>query len=216
VRSANAVIAGVARIDDSHWWERGLSYKFIYMLQPSEVDAIISDVLRGDNGAFRPLMRDNSLWLRSYIAAHVHHLDVVDDLAQEVFIAAFRHLGDFRRGEDFRAWLRGMARKKIYEYFRNSSRHLKAMGRFHEEVARVMESRLEHAVSADDSRSVEVLMHCIKSLPDRMRRVVHAGLDGDKPRDLAQEMKTTVGAVYRLHYRANQLLRQCVQKVLVE
>jgi RNA polymerase sigma-70 factor, ECF subfamily len=186
------------------------------MLQTSEVDAIISDILRGDTSAFRLLMRDNSLWLRSYIAAHVHQLDVVDDLAQEVFFAAFRRLGDFRRGEDFRAWLRGMARKKIYEYFRNSSRHLKAMGQFQEEVARIMEARLEHAVAGDDSQSVEVLMHCIKALPDRMRRVVHASLDGNKPRDLAEEMHTTVGAVYRLHYRANQLLRQCVQKVLVE
>jgi RNA polymerase sigma-70 factor (ECF subfamily) len=186
------------------------------MLQPAQTDAIIEDVLRGDNDAFRLLLRDNSLSLRSYIAAHVHHLDVVDDLAQEVFFAAYRNLGDFRRGEDFRAWLRGIARKKLYEYFRNSARHLRAMGRFQEEAARVMESRLEEAVSADTSGSIEVLMHCIQSLPERMRRVVHAGLDGNKPRDLAEEMNTTVGAVYRLHYRANQLLRDCVQKVLVE
>ena len=30
--------------------------------------------------------------------------------------------------------------------------------------------------------------------------------------ELAEELSTTVGAVYNLHYRANQLLRECLQK----
>ena len=184
------------------------------MLEQPEIDAIIREVLKGDKDAFRLLVRDQSLSLRSYISAHVHHLDVVDDLAQEVLFAAYRNLNEFKRGEDFRAWLRGIARNKIYEYFRNTSRRLKAMGRFHEEVARIMESRLEQAVSSDEPQRVEMLMHCIANLPDRMRLVVHAGLDGNKPADLASELNTTVGAVYRLHYRANQLLRACMQKVL--
>lgn len=184
------------------------------MLEHSEINAIINEVLRGDKDAFRLLMRDQSLSLRSFIASQVHHLDVVDDLAQDVFFAAYRNLREFQQGEDFRAWLRGIARNKVYEYIRNTSRRQKAMGRFHEEVARLMENSLEHAVTADESSSVEVLMHCIANLPDRMRVVVHAGLDGNKPADLADELKTTVGAVYRLHYRANQLLRACMQKVL--
>ena len=37
-------------------------------------------------------------------------------------------------------------------------------------------------------------------------------MDGDKPAELAAELLTTVGAVYRLHYRANQLLRDCMRK----
>lgn len=186
------------------------------MLQPTEIDAIIGEVLRGEKDPFRLLVRDNSLLLRSYIAAYVHHLDDVDDLAQEVFLAVFRNLSEFRRGGDFRAWLRGIARNKIYKYLRNSSRQLKAMGRFKAEVARIVESRLEQAASTEEPRSIEVLMHCIKALPERMRYVVHAGLDGDKPRGIAEQMNTTVGAVYRLHHRANRLLRECVQKVLVE
>ena len=165
------------------------------MSERAEIEAAIDEVVRGDKDAFRKIIREYTLFLRSYIAAHVHHLDVVDDLAQDVFFAAFRNLQEFRRGDDFGAWLRGIARNKIYEHFRTSSRRSKAMERFHEQVARLTEARLEHAFSADRSESIEVLLHCIARLPERMRRVVHAGLDGDKPVDLAEELHTTVGAV---------------------
>jgi RNA polymerase sigma-70 factor (ECF subfamily) len=184
------------------------------MSERAEIEAAIDEVVRGDKDAFRKIIREYTLFLRSYIAAHVHHLDVVDDLAQDVFFAAFRNLKEFRRGDDFGAWLRGIARNKIYEHFRTSSRRSKAMGRFQEQVTRLTEARLEQAFTADRSESIEVLLHCIARLPERMRRVVHAGLDGDKPVDLAEELQTTVGAVYSLHYRANQMLRDCMSKVM--
>jgi RNA polymerase sigma-70 factor (ECF subfamily) len=41
---------------------------------------------------------------------------------------------------------------------------------------------------------------------------VRAGLDGDRPAELAKALATTVGAIYNLHYKANQLLRECLQR----
>jgi RNA polymerase sigma-70 factor, ECF subfamily len=184
------------------------------MLQTPEVRALIGAVIEGHHDAFLQIMRAFGLPVRSYIASHVFHLDDIDDLAQEVFFVAFRNLRDFRPGDDFGAWLRGIARKKVSEYFRKSSRRHRAMSRFREEVARVLEADLERAVSADRSESIEVLLRCIGRLPERLRRVVRAGLDGDKPADLAAALETTVGAIYRLHYRANQLLRTCMQREL--
>jgi RNA polymerase sigma-70 factor (ECF subfamily) len=184
------------------------------MLQVSELRAAVAAVLEGQHDAFLKIMRAYGLPVRSYIAAHVYHLDDVDDLAQEVFFVAFRNLADYRQGDDFGAWLRGIARKKVSEHFRKSSRRHKAMSRFSEEVAHALEADLERAVSADRAESIEVLLGCIGRLPERLRRVVRAGLDGDKPADLAGKLDTTVGAVYRLHYRANQLLRDCVRKGL--
>jgi RNA polymerase sigma-70 factor (ECF subfamily) len=183
------------------------------MLQGRELDAVIDEVLRGDNEAFRRIIHEYSLCLRSYIAASVHSLDVVDDLAQDVFFAAFRNLRDFRRGDDFGCWLRGIARNKVYKHFRSSARRHKAMKGFLEKVAGMVGARLDRGAEGDTSDSIEVLLQCIGRLPERLRRVVHAGLDGDKPADLASMLNTTVGAIYRLHYRANQLLRDCMQDV---
>jgi RNA polymerase sigma-70 factor (ECF subfamily) len=182
------------------------------MLEPTEVAGILDEVARGNRDAFRRVVRAYSLPLRSYLASQTHNLDEVDDLAQEVFLAAFRNLSDFRRGDDLGAWLRGIARNKLYEHWRRTSRRTRALDAFREEVARVVEADLERAAAPDRSEDIEVLLRCIAQLPDKLRRVVRGGLDGDKPAALAEALETSVGAIYNLHYRANQLLRTCMQK----
>jgi RNA polymerase sigma-70 factor (ECF subfamily) len=177
----------------------------------SDIEAILEEVARGRTEAFGRIVRAYALPLRSYLASQVHHLDDVDDLAQEVFLAALRSLSTFRRGDDFGAWLRGIARNKVKIYFRSQSRRSQALRRFRDEVASVIEDDLERT-AADQLELVERLLHCISQLPERLRRVVRAGLDGDRPAELAKELSTTAGVIYNLHYRANQLLRECLQK----
>ena len=77
-----------------------------------------------------------------------------------------------------------------------------------------MQGDLDRAATDDTAESIEALLRCIARLPDKLRRVVRAGLDGGKPADLADEQVTIVGAIYTLHYRANQRLRDCVRKEL--
>lgn len=184
------------------------------MLTRAEIDVVLDQVGRGHREAFRVIVRAYGLPLRCYIASQVHHPNDVDDMTQEVFLAAYRNLSVFRRADEFGAWLRGIARNKLHDYFRSTARRDKALERFRAEVARAVEGDLERAATADSSESIEALLRCIARLPEKLRRVVRGGLDGDKPADLAEQFVTTVGAIYNLHYRANQLLRDCVQKEL--
>src|SRR3954452_6378386 len=82
-------------------------------LTPTEIDAVLEQVGRGDRDAFRFIVRKFSLPLRCYVASQLHHPNDVDDLTQEVFIAAYRDLASYRPGSDFGAWLRGIARNKL-------------------------------------------------------------------------------------------------------
>jgi RNA polymerase sigma-70 factor (ECF subfamily) len=184
------------------------------MLKPHEIDTVLDAIVRGDRDAFRLIVREFGLPVRCYIASQVHHPDDIEDISQEVFLTAYRQLGTFRRGDDLGAWLRGIARNKLHDHFRGAARRHKALERFRQDVARVVEHDLEAAAAGDSAESIEVLLRCIARLPDKLRRVVRAGLDGDKPADLAEELVTTVGAIYNLHYRANRLLRDCVRKEL--
>jgi RNA polymerase sigma-70 factor, ECF subfamily len=182
------------------------------MGERSDVETVLNEVARGRTEAFGRIVRDYALPLRSYLASQVHHLADVDDLAQEVFLAALRSLPTFRRGDDFGAWLRGIARNKLLVYFRSQSRRVQALQRFRDEVTTVIEADLERGAATDRADMIEQLLRCIGQLPERMRRVVRAGLDGDTPAELAKELSTSVGVIYNLHHRANQLLRECVQK----
>jgi RNA polymerase sigma-70 factor (ECF subfamily) len=177
-----------------------------------DVDAILAEVAQGRTEAFGRIIRDYALPLRSYLASQVHHLDDVDDLAQEVFLAALGSLATFRRGDDFGAWLRGIARNKLLVYFRSRARLSQALQRFRDEVKALITDDLERAAASDRAELIERLLRCIAELPERLRRVVRAGLDGDKPAEVAKALSTTVGVVYNLHYRANQLLRECLAK----
>src|SRR5262249_27921115 len=146
-----------------------------------DVDSILEEVARGRTEAFGRIVRDYALPLRSYLASQVYHLDDVDDLAQEVFLAALKSLDTFRRGDDFGAWLRGIARHKLLVYFRTLSRRNHALQRFRDEVTTLIDGDLEGVAAADRTETIERLLRCVAELPERLRRVVRAGLDGDKP-----------------------------------
>src|SRR5262249_47746992 len=182
------------------------------MSDPADVGAILDEVAKGRTEAFGRVVRDYALPLRSYLASQVHHLDDVDDLAQEVFLAALGSLATFRRGDDFGAWLRGIARNKLLVYFRTRARRSQALRQFREEGTALIGGALERDAAPDGAETIERLLRCIAELPERLRRVVRAGLDGDKPAEVAKELSTTVGVVYNLHCRANQLLRACLQR----
>ena len=184
------------------------------MAERFDIEPLLDEVARGRTESFGRIVREYALPLRSYLASQVHHLDDVDDLAQDVFVAALESLPKFRRGDDFGAWLRGIARNKLLVYYRSTARRAQAMQRFSEEVARLIGDDLDRATAADRSDLIERLLACIGRLPDRLRRVVRAGLNGNKPAELAAELNTTVGVIYNLHYRANQLLRACLQEAI--
>lgn len=182
------------------------------MARVTEVEATVLDVLQGNRDAFRKLVELYALPLRSYLTSQIYRLDDVDDLAQEVFIAAYKRLHTFRLGNDFAAWLRGIAHNEVLMYFRSTARRESALERFRAEVARVVRADLDRTVTADRSELIERLLQCVAKLPERLRRVVRAELDGDKLTTLAVEMDTTAVAVYSLQYRANRLLRACMNQ----
>jgi RNA polymerase sigma-70 factor (ECF subfamily) len=177
-----------------------------------DVDDILDEVARGRTEAFGQIYRDYALPLRSYLASHVYHVDEVDDLAQEVFLAALARLSTFHRGGDLGAWLCGIARNKLLVYYRSQWRRSQALRRFRDEVTARSEVDLERAAACDRAELIARLLRCIAELPEQLRRVVRAGLDGDKPAEVAQALGTTVGVVYNLHCRANQLLRERLQR----
>ncbi len=181
---------------------------------PDELATAINAVIHGNRDAFCRIVRAYNLPLRAYLANLVHHINDVDDLAQEVFLAAYRSLATYQIGSDFGAWLRGIARHKAYKHLRRRSTQGRLMDGFREELALTLEVDIDRAAASCTPGSIESLLYCIERLPEKFKRVVRAGLDGEKPVDVAESLATTVGAVYNLHYRANKLLRNCMMKDL--
>lgn len=182
------------------------------MQENPDVKSIVRRVLSGDKEGFLWIVRSHALYIRSYIAAHVYHLDDIDDLAQDVFLAAYENLANYDQRCDIKIWLRGIAQNKIKHFCRTQVRRNVHLARFQEEVVNVIQDDLATLASDETNQSIEALLRCIAKLPGNLRQVVHAGLDGLKSAALAEEMSTTLAGIYNLRYRANKLLRDCVEK----
>lgn len=172
----------------------------------------LRQVMAGDRDAFRVLVQEHRLMIRSYVGSQLHRSDETEDLSQEVFMSAYRSLDQFDTDADFGAWLRGIARNKLLMHFRTTQRRKRRETEFREEVARLLEHDLEKIYASQSEFAIEALLRCIGKLPDRMRHVVREGLDGTKAAALAEELSTSMGAIYNLNYRASSMLRECVKE----
>src|SRR5439155_25946490 len=90
-------------------------------LDPSE-KSLLERAVHGDVEAFSELVRTHYPAVRVYLGAQVHDHGALDDLAQDVFLRAFRGLPALRHQRPFRAWLIGIARNRPLEHLRERIR----------------------------------------------------------------------------------------------
>ena len=75
--------------------------------------------------AFAPLVEAHQQAVRAFLHRLCGNAAEADDLAQEVFIAAWTGLDSFRSGADFRLWLYGIAYRKFLAGRRAAGRRRK-------------------------------------------------------------------------------------------
>ena len=176
-----------------------------------QIDPIIASVLRGETDRFRFILKEYGLLVRGYLATRLHHQEEVEDLAQEVFLVAYDKLGEYEPG-NFGAWLIGIARNELRNHWRTLARREDAMERFRHEIERIAGPEIDAAGERFSPDEIERLLHCISLLPERLRRIVRAGLEGLRATELARELGVNTNALYQARYRAHTMLRKCMEK----
>src|SRR6516165_10658638 len=81
--------------------------------------ALVTAVLQRDRKATAEFVDTYTDAVYAFIRQRLSpRLDLVEDLVQEVFIAAWENLSSFRGVSPLRAWLLGIARHKVEDYYR--------------------------------------------------------------------------------------------------
>lgn len=176
-----------------------------------QINLIIAAILRGETDKFRLIVREYGLTVRGYLATRLHHQEEVEDLAQEVFLIVYDKLGSYEPG-NFGAWIIGIARNQLRNHWRTRARREDAMERFREELDRVVGPVIEAEAECFSPGEIERLLHCISLLPDRLRHIVRAGLDGARATALAAELGINANALYQARFRAHAALRKCMRQ----
>lgn len=170
------------------------------MSEPDE--QLVSQVLRGDQEAFGQLYDQYAGLIRSICFESTGDVTSAQDLSQEVFLSAYRQLGQLKDPRCFCAWLIGIARLSGRQWRRTRLRDRHQMtGESIEEIA-------DRYVSEPEDRWSEV-QAAMSELTEDERLGIHLFYLQEQPADLARKLlNLSISGFYRLLSRARGKLAQ--------
>jgi RNA polymerase sigma-70 factor (ECF subfamily) len=180
-------------------------------LDPQQEASLIRKVQDGDLEAFGPLVDQHLVHVRAFIALRAPALHLVDDVAHETFVFAFRNLRQFEAGTSLAKWLRAIAwnllRAETKRFGREQARHAETDAWDLEWAAVEPESEPEPAPDA------EFLADCLRQLPAPMRELVTFKYSEDlSGEDIAQRLQRSTAWVWTTLFRVRQQLRECIER----
>lgn len=179
-----------------------------------ETSRLVADVRAGSKEAFSQLVRLYQAKVRCYLGRFVRGADVVDDLAQETFIAAYRSLPSYKQESALPLWLLGIARNLALKHVRDEQRR-----RAHEAdsienaFSRWAEDRLvqDEPGAGRHDQVVEALRTCMDGLQKNSAGMIRdAYFKGRTAAEIAQDSGKTESAVWITMMRIRNTLRECI------
>ena len=175
-------------------------------------------VLAGDDDAFAQIVRDNQGRVRAYLGRHIRGSAMVDDLAQDVFVSAYKSLATYSGEAPLGAWLMGITRHRALMHLRQLARHA-------EQRAESLDDSLAGwqlvACEAEGDRDLrmeeqmEALKGCIESLAGRNRQAVQAHYyRGKDTETIARSLNMKGTALRVMLMRIRDSLRKCIETTL--
>lgn len=129
---------------------------------------------RGDRDAFAALVDGTRSVVTSIALAIVRDVDLSKDIAQDVFLAAWRDLGQLRDPNSFLPWLRQLTRHRAYHVLRAERRRAKRLG--DRDLDALVSTAVDPAPTAGDTMLADeerrLLSIVLDELPDEAREVV--------------------------------------------
>jgi RNA polymerase sigma-70 factor (ECF subfamily) len=162
----------------------------------------------GDLGAFEELVKRHQAGVRGFLAARLSRKDEVEDLAQEVFLTAFRKMATFSGHANVGAWLRGIARNLLMNHVRKF--RPRPIGG-NEELQTMLDQGLW--AETQDGELLEVLRECLAELDGPARELVGARyLEGATVRDLERKTGRGYSALTMQLHRIRESLAGCMNR----
>lgn len=155
---------------------------------------LVERICDGDKEAFSEFYKIFAPMVHGIILARAPRSEV-DDLVQEVFIAAYKNLHALREKNAVGGWLAMIARNRATEFFRH---------------AKQTEELSENTPSGGDSQTEALeILAAIRALPDAYRETLILRLvEGMTGQEIAQKTGLTADSVRVNLHRGMKLLRQ--------
>jgi RNA polymerase sigma-70 factor (ECF subfamily) len=181
---------------------------------------LIARVLTGEDTAFAVLMERYVPYVLGYLSGKTRRPADTEDIAQEVFLTAFRNLSKLRDPDRLGAWLVNVARSRLVDYYRAEGRRVKTVdpnasdeshGGGVWEVAR--DPALGPAERVSETQTRQVVLSEIARMGDAYRTVLYMRLVGEESTGvIAQRLGLTTATVRQRLLRGMRKLRRALKR----
>jgi RNA polymerase sigma-70 factor, ECF subfamily len=175
-------------------------------VSPSDRE-IVERVRRGDRDAFGELVQRYQGRLFGLVLMMVRRRDAAEDVAQEAFVRAFTHLGQFDRSRPFYPWLATIAVRLAQNWLRHQARSsVRDGGSLHDWEEPIAPAAAAELLADEQRRQ---LWEAVATLSSGERTVVMLYYRDEMPvGDIAHVLGVTSGTVKTLLFRARRHLRE--------
>lgn len=188
---------------------------------------LVQRTLAGDMRAFEMLVVKYQRRVERLIGRMVRDTDLVQDIAQETFIRAYRALGQFRGEAQFYTWLYRIAvntaKKQLMELKRDplvlmsslkSAEDDETSGLEHELNAQVADTETPEAVLAS-KEIAEAVNAAMEALPKELGQAITLReIEGLSYEEIAQALDCPIGTVRSRIFRAREAISARIKPML--
>lgn len=171
---------------------------------------LVLAVQRGDMAAFEPLVDRHLQYVRTFLALKAPVSNLVDEVAHETFVFAFRSIDQFTAGTCFRAWLRAIGWNLLRGHIQRYSREQAHLSRFAEEQLWEISGKRTDLQAAPE---VDYLEECVAQVPKHLRKLLILKYKQQYSSiEIARQVNRTMMWVRTVLFRLRQQLRDCIER----
>ena len=178
----------------------------------AEDSRLIQAALKGNDAAYRKLMKKYHDAIFGFIYRMVREREQVEDLTQEAFIKAFASLKNFNEEFAFSTWLYKIATNNSIDYIRKRKLPTYSISKPVESKESDYSFELPDETYEADKRLIssqraQLVNDAIARLPEKYKRVIRLRHKEEKTyEEIAQELTLPIGTVKAHIFRARELL----------
>lgn len=199
------------------------------LLPPAVHKAADSDALlvertvAGDQKAFELLVIKYQRRIQRLIGRMVRDVDLVEDIAQETFIRAYRALGQFRGEAQFYTWLYRIAvntaKKALMDLKRNPTVSENAYKSDDDDETSRVENELTSPETPEtvlaSKEIAQIINQAMQDLPEELREAITLReIEGLSYEEISEAMNCPIGTVRSRIFRAREAISAKVKPLL--
>jgi RNA polymerase sigma factor (sigma-70 family) len=172
---------------------------------------LVSGTLAGNRDAFGQIVSRYQSLICSLAYSATGSLGQSEDLAQETFITAWKHLGHLREREKLRAWLCGIARNRINNFLRREGREPVRDAAPLEEISETHSTEPQPTEQTISNEEQAILWRSLERIPEIYREpLVLFYREHQSIETVAQNLDLTEDTVKQRLSRGRKLLHEQV------